>query len=120
MRRSRLKTHADIVAAAMRRAGVEVLALGWAMAGGTSAKHCIKRVWRFMRNESVEQESVHRALLDQSLPAAAPAVILTDWTDLYPFQSLVLTVACDCRALPFRSETIPKRCGARALPAPGR
>ena len=111
MRRSRLKTLAALVAAAMRRAGVGVLALGRAMAGRTSAKHCIKRVWRFLKNESVEQEAVHRALLGQSLHAVTPSIVLADWTDLYPFQSLVLAVARDGRALPFHSKTIPKKCG---------
>ena len=42
MRRSRMKTLADIVDAALLMHGVGVLALGRAMAGETAAKHCIK------------------------------------------------------------------------------
>ena len=58
MRLSRLKTLSDLVAAALRRCGAGVLALGRAMVSGTSAKHCIKRVWRFLRNDAVERHAV--------------------------------------------------------------
>lgn len=58
MRLSRLKTLAAIVAGAVRKSGVGVLALGRAMAGPVGAKHCIKRVWRFLRNKAVEVEAV--------------------------------------------------------------
>ena len=48
MRLSRKKTLSAIVGSALRMEGVGVLALGRAMAGEVSAKHCIKRVWRFL------------------------------------------------------------------------
>ncbi|MBX7255750.1 MAG: hypothetical protein K1Y02_05275, partial [Candidatus Hydrogenedentes bacterium] len=41
---------------------IGVLALGRAMSGEISAKHCIKRVWRFLRNEQLETEAVFRAM----------------------------------------------------------
>ena len=55
MRLSRLKTLAAPVSAAVRRRGVGVLALGRAMISTVSAKHCIKRVWRFLRNQPAVQ-----------------------------------------------------------------
>ena len=58
MRRSRQKTLACIVAAAMSMTGTGVLALGRALPKKTTAKHGIKRVWRFFRNSKVEVESV--------------------------------------------------------------
>ena len=58
MRLSRCKTLAAVVVAALLMKGVGVLALGRAMAGEVAAKHCIKRVWRFLRNEDFETEAL--------------------------------------------------------------
>jgi hypothetical protein len=106
MRRSRLKTLAALAHAALSRCGVGVLSLGRCIAGPTSAKHSIKRVWRFLRNGSVETEAVHEALFKQAARAPSPLVVLVDWTDLHPYRILVMAVACDGRALPFWSRTI--------------
>jgi hypothetical protein len=106
MRRSRLKTLATLVHAALSRCGVGVLSLGRCIAGATSAKHSIKRVWRFLRNGSVETAAVHEALFRQAASASSPLVVLVDWTDLHPYRILVMAVACDGRAMPFWSKTI--------------
>jgi len=108
MRQSRRKTLAVIVAAALRMKGVGVLALGRAMAGAVGAKHCIKRVWRFLRNPGVECESVSRALWQRFARSRGRQVVLVDWTDLHPFQQLVFALPRDGRALPFLSKTIRK------------
>jgi hypothetical protein len=108
MRQSRRKTLAAVVAAAMQMKGVGVLALGRAMAGEVGAKHCIKRVWRFLRNESLECDEVSRALLDALMPARGPVVVLVDWTDLSPFQQLIFALPRDGRALPFLGRTAAK------------
>lgn len=110
MRRSRLKTLSAIVSGALVMKGVGVLALGRAMAQGceVAAKHCIKRVWRFLRNADVEFEAVHQALFNALAPGEGPIVILVDWTDIGPFQQLVLSLPRDGRALPFMSLTVPK------------
>lgn len=117
MRRSRRKTLAAVVAAAMRMKGVGVLALGRAMAGVVGAKHCIKRVWRFLRNDGLETEEVSRALLEALCPARGHVVVLVDWTDLDPFQQLVFALPRDGRALPFLSMTIRKDAGEGAVVA---
>lgn len=108
MRRSRMKTLAAIVSAALLMRGVGVLALGRAMAGEVSAKHCIKRVWRFLRNDGVETESLGSALFRFLLPPTGRAVVLADWTDISPFQQLVFSLPRDGRALPFLCITIRK------------
>ena len=56
MRQSRGKTLASNVGATLLMEGVWFLALGRAMSGEVGAKHCIKRVWRFFRNEAIEVE----------------------------------------------------------------
>lgn len=108
MRQSRRKTLASIVSAALLMKGVGVLALGRAMAGRVSAKHCIKRVWRFFRNDGVEVESVSAALFAALRPNEERPVILVDWTDITPFQQLVFSLPRDGRSLPFLCITIRK------------
>lgn len=108
MRQSRRKTLATMVLAALCLQGVGVLALGRAMAGEVSAKHCIKRVWRFLRNDQVEVEAVFRAVLCAILPAQKRVPILADWTDRGTFQQLVFAVAKDGRAIPVVCVTVPK------------
>lgn len=117
MRRSRRKTLAAVVAAAMRMKGVGVLALGRAMAGAVGAKHCIKRVWRFLRNDDVETETISRALLKVLAPSRGRIVVLADWTDLEPFQQLVFALPRDGRSLPFLSVTIRKDAGEGVIVA---
>lgn len=108
MRLSRAKTLAAIVSAALLMKGVGVLALGRAMSGEIAAKHCIKRVWRFLRNEQFEAESLFAALFNYLRPATGRTIILVDWTDLNPFQQLVFSLPRDGRALPFMVITIRK------------
>lgn len=110
MRLSRLKTLAAIVSAAMCMTGVGVLALGRAMAGEVAAKHCIKRVWRFLRNSAVECESISHALFSCLAPKAGSIVVLVDWTEIEPYQQLVCALPRDGRALPFWSKTILRLC----------
>jgi len=108
MRRSRMKTLAAVVSGAMFMKGVGVLALGRAMAGPVAAKHCIKRVWRFLRNRQLETEALSAALFRFLRPPTGRTIILVDWTDLYPFVQLVFSLPRDGRALPFLTLTIPK------------
>jgi len=106
MRLSRCKTLAAVVSAALLMKGVGVLALGRAMSGEVAAKHCIKRVWRFLRNEGFETEAVFAALFRFLRPPTGRTLILVDWTDLHPFQQLVFSLPRDGRALPFLVITI--------------
>lgn len=108
MRLSRAKTLAAIVSAALMMRGVGVLALGRSMSGEVAAKHCIKRVWRFLRNGEVEVEAVWAALFRFLRPRTGRTIILADWTDLEPFQQLVFSLPRDGRALPFLWITIRK------------
>ena len=63
MHPSRRKTLSALVGAAMLMQGLGVLALGRTLAGPVAAKHCIKRVWRFLANDAVEIEAVSAAVL---------------------------------------------------------
>lgn len=108
MRLSRCKTLAAIVSGALLMRGVGVLALGRAMSGEVAAKHCIKRVWRFLRNGQFERETMFGVLFNFLRPPTGRTIILVDWTDLHPFQQLVFSLPRDGRALPFMVITIRK------------
>lgn len=108
MRLSRAKTLAAIVSAALVMRGIGVLALGRAMSGEVAAKHCIKRVWRFLRNDGIEVEAIFSALFHFLRPPTGRVLILVDWTDLDPFQQLVFSLPRDGRSLPFLWITIRK------------
>jgi hypothetical protein len=108
MRLSRCKTLAAIVSGALLMRGVGVLALGRAMSGEVAAKHCIKRVWRFLRNGQFEGEELFGALFRFLRPPTGRTIILVDWTDLHPFQQLVFSLPRDGRALPFMVITTRK------------
>ena len=113
MRQSRRKTLAAIVLSVLCLQGVGVLALGRGMAGEVSAKHCIKRVWRFLRNDRVEVEAVFRAVLCAILPAQERAPLLADWTDRGAFQQLVLALTKDGRAIPVVCVSVPEGTSAK-------
>ncbi|MBI5095192.1 MAG: hypothetical protein HZB26_22505 [Candidatus Hydrogenedentes bacterium] len=108
MRQSRRKTLADVVSAALQMRGVGVLALGRAMAGAVAAKHCIKRVWRLLRNDQFETSAISAALFSFFRPTTGHTIVLADWTDMAPFQQLVFSLPRDGRALPFLCVTIRK------------
>lgn len=108
MRHSRRKTLASIVSAALLMRGVGVLALGRAMSGEVGAKHCIKRVWRFFRNEAIEVEAISAALFAFLRPPTGRVLVLADWTDIAPFQQLVFSLPRDGRSLPFLCITVRK------------
>ena len=112
MRRSRRKTLSVIVAAAMKMRGVGVLALGRAVESATTAKHAIKRVWRFFRNERLEVEAIQQALVNHLLPPnGRRVVLLVDWTDHGGYKTLVAALPRDGRSLPVWWATISKESG---------
>jgi len=115
MRRSRQKTLADLVAAAMRLTGTGVLALGRAVRGDTTAKHSIKRVWRFFRNRSLETSAVQQAMVNTLASPHAPVVVLLDWTDHGRYTTLAAALSRDGRALPVWWKTILKNSGKGSM-----
>jgi hypothetical protein len=115
MRLSRLKTLADLVPAATELEGVGVHALGRAMRTDTTAKHNIKRVERFLRNESVEGEAIARGIFEAFAPKVGPVLVLADWTDVVNAKLLVFALPCNGRSLPFFVRAVPKTAGEGRL-----
>lgn len=108
VRKSRRKTLAAIVPAAMQLCGLGVLALGRAMLNGTSAKHNIKRVNRFLGNAALECEVIAEGIFCALAPAQGPVVVLADWTDMPNAKLLVFALPRQGRALPFYVQVIQK------------
>ena len=83
LRLSQRKTLADLVVGAMRCRRVSLADMGRAMVSRTSAKHRIKRIWRFLRNERVTVADGARALLLLAAKASAGRlVVAVDWVDV--------------------------------------
>ena len=115
MRRSRMKTLAAIVPAAMELCGVGLLALGRAMRTNTTAKHNIKRVGRFLGNASLESQAIARGIFTAFAPAKGRVVVLADWTDVANAKLLVFALPCNGRSIPFFTKVVPKDPGEGAL-----
>lgn len=115
MRRSRMKTLAHIVPAAMLLCGVGLHALGRAMRNGTTAKHNIKRVNRFVGNCKVESVALAQGLFNAFVPREGLVLVLADWTDVANGKLLVFALPCNGRSLPFFTKVVPKQAGDGAL-----
>ncbi len=115
MRRSRQKTLAAIVSAALRLNGTGVLALGRGLPGRTTVKHAIKRVWRFFSNPRVECENVQLSLAHLVSPSNAPVIILLDWTEYGPHQTLTASLPRDGRSLAIWWKTIVRHSGEGSM-----
>ncbi len=115
MRLSRLKTLAAIVPVAVQMCGVGVLTLGRAMQTGTLAKHNIKRVSRFLGNESFEGIAIAQAIVNAFAPTGVPVQVLVDWTDVPNGKLLVFALPCNGRSLAFFVRAVAKNVGEGGL-----
>lgn len=115
MRRSRMKTLATIVPAAMELCGVGLLALGRAMRTDTVAKHNIKRVGRFLGNGAVESEAIAQGIFNAFAPEQDRVLVLADWTDVANAKMLVFALPCNGRSVPFFTQVVPKKAGDGTL-----
>jgi hypothetical protein len=109
VRRSRLKTLAAIIPAAMTLCGLGVLTLGRCMNSETTAKHNIKRVCRFLGNEALEVTALARGIFHALAPMEGPVLVLADWTDVTNGKLLVFALPCNGRSVPFYTQVVPKK-----------
>jgi hypothetical protein len=115
VRRSRLKTLSAIVPGAMAMVGVSTHSLGRAMQSATTAKHCIKRVNRFLGNAKLECEAIAAGIFDVFAPKRGRVLVLADWTDVANGKMLVFAMPCNGRSIPFYTKVVPKNAGKGAL-----
>lgn len=111
LRRSQTKTLADLVGAALSVGRVSLAEIGRRLSG-TSAKHGIKRCWRFTANERVEvsdaMSGVIRHLLKRKRWRKQPLVVAVDWTEVRNFHTLMLAAVLRGRAVPLLWASYPE------------
>jgi hypothetical protein len=110
LRRSQAKTLAHLAAAALRVGRVALANIGRKLLGTTTAKHKIKRTWRFGANSRVHVSDAMHGLIRHLCRRRQkkPLVIALDWTDIRSFQTLMAAAVMKGRALPLLWETHPK------------
>jgi hypothetical protein len=90
---------------------VSLANIGRSLLGGVSAKHKIKRAWRFIANERVEVSDAMRGLVARLLKRRSkkkPLVIAFDWTEIRGFCTLMAAAVIKGRAVPLLWSTYPK------------
>jgi Transposase DDE domain len=111
LRRSQTKTLSALVGAALSISRVSLAEIGRRLTG-TSAKHGIKRCWRFTANERVEasdaMEGVVGHLLKGKRWKQKPLVVAMDWTEVRNFHTLMLGAVLRGRAVPLLWASYPE------------
>jgi len=125
LRRSQAKTLSHLVAAALGVGRVTLAGIGRELAAGGdgSAKHAIKRVWRFCANRRIEPVEVMLTVMTRlwrrrlawhvRRSDRRPLLESLDWTKLRALHVLMAAVVVEGRALPlcwasYRSLTLHK------------
>ena len=99
LRLSQAKTLAALVASAMRVERVSLANLGRRMLG--SAKHQIKRCWRFCNNDRVEPADAMRGVVGRLVKRRKkPLLVALDWVDVRGYQTLVAAAVLKGRSVP--------------------
>ncbi len=98
-----------LVVALMRGRRLGVAAIGRCIPTGTTDKHHIKAVDRFLGNEAIDLPVLWEALLGLAAKGQRSLFVLLDWTDLgSPHEVLVAAVSYAGRALPVAWATTKK------------
>jgi hypothetical protein len=99
LRLSQAKTLSILVASAMRVQRVSLANIGRSCLG--TAKHQIKRCWRFISNDRIETADAMRSIIARLLKKRnKPLVIALDWVDIKGFQTLVASAVLKGRSTP--------------------
>jgi len=99
LRLSQAKTLSVLVAAAMRCQRVSLASIGRAAKG--SAKHQIKRCWRFCVNCRFEPSDAMRGVVARLVrKRKKPLLIALDWVDIKGYQTLVASAVLKGRSVP--------------------
>jgi hypothetical protein len=99
LRLSQVKTLAVLVSAALCVQRVSLANLGRQMLG--TAKHQIKRCWRFCANDRIETADAMRPIIAQLLRKRKKKLLIAvDWVDIKGFQTLMASVVLKGRSTP--------------------
>jgi hypothetical protein len=121
LRKSQVTTLAVLVAGAMGAMRLSLAGVGREVAAADdgSAKHAIKRAWRFLANPRVEPAEVMPMVMHRLLrrrlkwhakrPDRRPVRVSLDWTKVRRFHVLMAGIVVDGRALPLCWESYADR-----------
>lgn len=99
LRLSQVKTLSILVAAALRVERISLANIGRAAVG--TAKHQIKRCWRFCANDRVESADAMRGVVRRLVrKRKKPLAVALDWVDVRGYQTLVASAVLKGRSVP--------------------
>jgi hypothetical protein len=99
LRLSQAKTLGVLVASAMRCERVSLANIGRSMLG--SAKHQIKRCWRFCANQRVESANAMQGVVKRLIKKRSkPLLVAFDWVDIKGYQTLMASAVLKGRSVP--------------------
>lgn len=99
LRLSQAKTLAILVGSALRVERISLANIGRSMLG--TAKHQIKRCWRFVANDRVETADAMAGVIQRLLKKRKNKLLISfDWTDIKSFQTLVASAVFKGRSIP--------------------
>jgi DDE family transposase len=111
LRASQSKTLAALVTAALTIGRVSLAQIGRRLAG-TSAKHGIKRCWRFTANSRVHVSDAMAGVIAYLFRGRhwkrKPVIVALDWVEVRSFHTLVLAAVLDGRAVPLLWSSYPE------------
>jgi len=102
LRLSQAKTLSQLVAAAATIVRASLAEMGRALSyqNNIAAKHCIKRIDRFIGNQRVEPIEAMRGIVEWLSKPRKRLLVSIDWVDIRHFQCLVLAARLRGRAIP--------------------
>jgi len=110
LRLSQAKTLSELVAGALRCRRISLAEIGRNLLGGTSAKHKIKRTWRFIANPRIEVSDAMRGVVAGLVKRRRrkPLLVAFDWTDIRGYCTLMAAAVIRGRAVPLLWASYPK------------
>lgn len=109
LRLSQAKTLAELTAAALSVGRASLAALGRRLAGDTTAKHRIKRAWRFCANERVEVSAAMSGVIGRlTRRRTKPLLVALDWVEVRDFHTLMAAAVRRGRAVPLLWASYPE------------
>jgi hypothetical protein len=102
LRLSQAKTLSQLVTAAITVSRVSLAEIGRMLSchNNIAAKHCIKRIDRFIGNQRVEPIEAMRGIVEWLSMPRKSLLVSIDWVDIRHFQCLVLAARLNGRAIP--------------------
>lgn len=109
LRLSQLKTLSELVSGALKVERVSLAEIGRNLLGAPSAKHKIKRTWRFVANHRIEASDAMRGVIRRLVKRRKrPLLMALDWTEIRGFCTLMAAAVMKGRAIPLLWTTYPK------------